>query len=205
MKAAVLASAEQWNALTNNTAGIQWVKATLPFSFAEYKNADAFFILQTVDAIDYSQTARPVFLNSVTATLKEMNTPVNVLRINGWNTFLQRQLWEVAGAMTDEGKSVIQKINRNFVTTADEPGLIAARIIAMIINEAFFALGDKVSDMDAIDTAMKLGTNYPYGPFEWSAKIGLPHIYELLKKLSTTDKRYLPAPALEKEIYLTPQ
>jgi 3-hydroxybutyryl-CoA dehydrogenase len=37
---------------------------------------------------------------------------------------------------------------------------------------------------------MKLGTNYPYGPFEWSEKIGLFNIVSLLQKLSKKDKRY---------------
>jgi len=40
---------------------------------------------------------------------------------------------------------------------------------------------------------MKLGTNYPYGPLEWAAKIGLKNIYAVLQKLSLTDKRYAPS------------
>jgi len=70
----------------------------------------------------------------------------------------------------------------------------------MIINEAYFALGDKVSTKDEIDTAMKLGTNYPYGPFEWSRKIGLKNVYQLLSVLSKEDHRYIAAPCLEEEV-----
>ena len=77
--------------------------------------------------------------------------------------------------------------------------MIAARVIAMVVNEAYFALGDGVSTKSSIDTAMKLGTNYPYGPFEWSEKIGLKKIYALLNKLNETDSRYIPAPNLQKE------
>jgi 3-hydroxybutyryl-CoA dehydrogenase len=40
---------------------------------------------------------------------------------------------------------------------------------------------------------MRLGTNYPFGPFEWSEKIGLENIYDLLNKLAATDDRYTPA------------
>jgi 3-hydroxyacyl-CoA dehydrogenase len=43
----------------------------------------------------------------------------------------------------------------------------------MIINEAYFALEDNVSTKAETDIAMKLGTNYPYGPFEWGQLIGL--------------------------------
>jgi 3-hydroxybutyryl-CoA dehydrogenase len=43
---------------------------------------------------------------------------------------------------------------------------------------------------------MKLGTNYPYGPFEWASRIGHDNIVELLEIMSFTDKKYQPAPAL---------
>ena len=56
------------------------------------------------------------------------------------------------------------------------PGFITARVIAMIINEAFFALQENVSSKEEIDTAMRLGTNYPYGPFEWTKLIGIDKI-----------------------------
>lgn len=70
----------------------------------------------------------------------------------------------------------------------------------MIINEAYFGLGDGISSKQEMDIAMKLGTNYPFGPFEWSEKIGLGRIHALLSKLSETSTRYQIAPALTKEI-----
>ncbi|NKQ99539.1 3-hydroxyacyl-CoA dehydrogenase, partial len=57
----------------------------------------------------------------------------------------------------------------------------------------------QVSSKKEIDTAMKLGTNYPMGPFEWAEKIGLRRIYHLLKTLEKEDKRYKAAGLLEKE------
>jgi 3-hydroxybutyryl-CoA dehydrogenase len=60
-------------------------------------------------------------------------------------------------------------------------------------------LGDEVSTKKNIDIAMQLGTNYPYGPFEWAAHIGLEHIYKLLKNLSISDERFVVAKALEVE------
>ena len=90
-------------------------------------------------------------------------------------------------------------MNKKIISVADEPGLVAAAIVATIINEAYFALEDEVSTKAAIDTAMKLGTNYPYGPFEWAEKTGLENIAALLKKLSVTDSRYQPAGLLIRE------
>ena len=70
----------------------------------------------------------------------------------------------------------------------------------MVINEAYFALNDNVSSKNEIDTAMKLGTNYPYGPFEWTGLIGKEHILALLQKLNIADTRYQPASLLIEEV-----
>lgn len=196
MQIVVVASNEQWETLTGNVADIQWVKEMASFSFSDYTHADAFIILDLTHQLDYTQTTKPVFINSVTNTLKELNTPKHVLRINGWNSFLNRASWEIAGIPNPAANIALEKLHKKPIAVADEPGLVAAKIIAMIINEAYFALGDGVSDKPAIDTAMKLGTNYPYGPFEWAEKIGLNNIYTLLQKLSLTDTRYQPAPML---------
>ncbi|MDB5230342.1 MAG: 3-hydroxyacyl-CoA dehydrogenase PaaH, partial [Chitinophagaceae bacterium] len=84
----------------------------------------------------------------------------------------------------------------------DEPGMIAARVIAMVINEAYYGLADEISSKEDIDTAMKLGTNYPYGPFEWADKIGPGNVYYLLKKLEQQHPRYAPSPLMAKELGL---
>ena len=53
---------------------------------------------------------------------------------------------------------------------ADTPGLIVARTIAMLINEAADAVLQGVCTPEGADAAMKLGVNYPAGPFEWLAR-----------------------------------
>jgi 3-hydroxybutyryl-CoA dehydrogenase len=69
----------------------------------------------------------------------------------------------------------------------------------MIINEAYFALSEGVSTKAQINIAMKLGTAYPYGTFEWSERIGLQNIASLLLKLSRQQKRYMPCKLLLQE------
>lgn len=167
-----------------------------------YKEADAFFILEE----EFDKNAlkdiigNPVFINSTIKTLKELDLPENFIRINGWNTFLKRDTWEIATNNKEITESIFKALEWKYLCVADEPGLVAARIIAMIINEAYFALGEGVSTKNEMDVAMKLGTNYPYGAFEWSEKIGLKKIYNLLKKLSEKDSRYSIAPAMENEL-----
>ncbi|MCG6888631.1 MAG: 3-hydroxyacyl-CoA dehydrogenase [Gammaproteobacteria bacterium] len=50
---------------------------------------------------------------------------------------------------------------------ADTPGLVVARTVAMLINEAADAVQQGVCSEADANTAMKLGVNYPAGPFEW--------------------------------------
>jgi 3-hydroxybutyryl-CoA dehydrogenase len=73
--------------------------------------------------------------------------------------------------------------------------------VAMIINEAWLSFGEGVSAKEEIDVAMKLGTNYPYGPFEWCNIIGPKKVYSLLNELSKTNLRYQPASLLKEEIF----
>ncbi|MEP6674492.1 MAG: 3-hydroxyacyl-CoA dehydrogenase family protein [Ferruginibacter sp.] len=175
--------------------GIEWELAGTETAI----NADAYFYLEVTKASVLPATDKPLFINSVTDTLFEIKATANVLRINGWPTFLERNSWEVAGAISEGATTILRLLNKEIIAVADEPGLIAARIVAAIINEAFFALEESVSTADEIDTAMKLGTNYPFGPFEWSNKIGLRNIYELLVTLSKTDERFIPSELLVTE------
>jgi 3-hydroxybutyryl-CoA dehydrogenase len=71
----------------------------------------------------------------------------------------------------------------------------------MIINEAYYTVQEGTATRADIDLAMKLGTNYPYGPFEWCERIGLEHVYHLLEAVydDTKDERYKIAPLLKKE------
>jgi hypothetical protein len=67
-------------------------------------------------------------------------------------------------------------------------GFIFPRIIATIVNEAYFALEAKIADASGIDDALKFGVNYPRGPFEWAEMIGLDHIEILLNELSQSQQ-----------------
>lgn len=191
MKIAVLANDTQWEELKS--------AANIARAASIEEEADAYILLDGFDANALHQLQKPVLLNSVSETLAGINAGHNVVRINGWAGFLKRGLWEAAGNTSAGVQSVFAALQKEYIQVADEPGLVAARSISMVINEAYFALGEKVSTKEEIDIAMKLGTNYPFGPFEWAGKIGVKNIYGLLSVLAKTDKRYLPAPILEKE------
>ena len=73
---------------------------------------------------------------------------------------------------------------------------IFARVLAGILNEAMWAVTEEVASEEDINTAMKLGTNYPLGPFEWVQRIGIDKVQNLLDALNETvaDNRFASPP-----------
>ena len=75
--------------------------------------------------------------------------------------------------------------------------IIALRVISCIVNEAFLALSEGVATAEDIDRAMKLGANYPKGPFEWVEEIGAHSVVQTLDSLRAAyGDAYLVAPPL---------
>ena len=189
---------------TSNEIEIIWIDRVE--EFYNYKNADGYLDLlfeNTISRIELlkSLQVQPIIINSVTNTLEE--TDASIIRINAWPGFLERRIVEASYSdetIKKKSEKIFNLFNKKIEWLPDKPGFITARVISMIINEAWFALQQGISTKEEIDIAMKLGTNYPYGPFEWGNKIGLEKIYDLLKRLSRENLRYNPAELLEKEV-----
>ncbi len=83
---------------------------------------------------------------------------------------------------------------------ADTPGLVVARTAAMLINEAADAVLQGVCDEAGADAAMKLGVNYPAGPFEWLSRWSAAELLSLLDALDGCyrGERYRPSPWLQR-------
>jgi 3-hydroxybutyryl-CoA dehydrogenase len=83
---------------------------------------------------------------------------------------------------------------------ADAPGLVVARTVAMLINEAADAVLQGVCTPDGADAAMKLGVNYPAGPFEWLARWDVPGVISVIRALDDAyrGERYRVSPWLQR-------
>jgi 3-hydroxybutyryl-CoA dehydrogenase len=79
-----------------------------------------------------------------------------------------------------------------------EPAQIEARVLAAIVNEAASASADGVATPEAIDTAMRLASNWPEGPLAWGERIGLSSVVHTLDALHAVvpDGRYRVTPLL---------
>jgi len=168
------------------------------------EDADAYFDLEFTKDLERIKTLsrllpKLVFVNAVVDTLKEIGQPF--VRLNAWPTFFNRDICElvVANESLLSTKQFMELINWKYQIVADEPGMISTRIVAMIINEAYYTTEAGVSSREEIDIAMKLGTNYPYGPFAWANKIGLQNIVSLLTALQKAHERYTISSLLESE------
>ena len=149
-----------------------------------------------------------VFLNTSLVTLQTLVNNVSdtnaYFGFCGLPTFLNRELFEVSILQEAEEHlldSTCKKLTTKYARVADSVGLVTPRIICMIINEAYYTFEEGTATRKDIDLAMKLGTNYPFGPFEWSEKIGVQNVYDLLEAVyeATKDERYLICPLLKKE------
>jgi 3-hydroxybutyryl-CoA dehydrogenase len=201
MRITVISNEKGFIELTEAYQNITWIKAS---SFKQIENIESIDVVINLneDAFfeDYSGLKMPVLINSVSNTLKAGKHGTYVIRLNGWSGFLKRTTWELAGENSDTLKELSTQLGVRFSFLPDEPGFVSARVLAMIINEAYFAKEENVSTENEIDIALKLGTNYPKGPFEWANEIGLHNVFNLLKTLSLVDARYTVCKLLEKEV-----
>ncbi|MFM7429350.1 MAG: 3-hydroxyacyl-CoA dehydrogenase family protein [Flammeovirgaceae bacterium] len=170
------------------------------FDFAIAKNPEQIQL--------YSEFPNVVaFLNTTTKSLADLckgNQRGTFVGFCGLPTFLNRPLLEVSVQKKENEetlRSTCQKLGTEFIVVDDRVGFVTPRVIAMIINEAYFTVEEGTASREDIDLAMKLGTNYPYGPFEWCSKIGIVEVHELLESLykDTKDERYKICFLLNKE------
>jgi 3-hydroxybutyryl-CoA dehydrogenase len=167
------------------------------------KNTDVIFDFDPSEetVAMYSECSHPIFLNSVFTSLTNlisksgMDKPEVFFGFCGLPTFVNRSVLEVS-VRSEKSKKYLEKIcsqlETEFVCVEDRIGFITPRVIFMIINEAYYTLEEGTATRADIDLAMKLGTNYPWGPFEWARRIGISVVIKLLDAVykDTSDARY---------------
>jgi 3-hydroxybutyryl-CoA dehydrogenase len=161
------------------------------------------------------QQYKAVFVNSVVHPLHTW-VPTGakkgplLIGFNGLPTCINRPVLEVA-LLSSEGKpqlkEVCDSLGTEFALVKDQAGMVTARVLAMIINEAYLTLEEGTASRDDIDKAMKLGTNYPLGPFEWANRIGLANIVAILRavKKESGEERFPICSLLMQQAQTTPQ
>ncbi|GAA5057728.1 3-hydroxyacyl-CoA dehydrogenase [Streptomyces similanensis] len=102
-----------------------------------------------------------------------------------------------------EAIGLFQALGKDVSVIGDVPGMIVARTVARVVDLAHDAVAKGAATEEDVDTAMRLGVNYPLGPFEWSRRLGRSWAYDLLDDLHLRDPsgRYAPSLALYRHAY----
>ncbi len=152
----------------------------------------------------------PILSSSVTMTASEqsegLHHPERLIGIGALPSLLEGGLIEFAfmpindEAVLKSAEQFARDLGKESARVQDSVGLVLPRILCMLVNEAYFALTENVAVSDEIDTAMKLGTNYPFGPVEWAERIGVRQVYAVMTALHRTlgEDRYRTAPLLQR-------
>ena len=105
-----------------------------------------------------------------------------------------------------EAVGLFQALGKQVSVVRDTPGMIVARTVAMIVDFAADAVDSGVASAADVDTAMRLGVNYPLGPVEWGGRLGAEWVHGVLGRLHATypTGRYAPSLGLSRW-YLSPE
>ena len=145
---------------------------------------------------------------SITRLAARTDRPGKFLGMHFMNPAPKMALVElIRGIATDEDafnavRDLVAKMGKTAVTSEDFSAFIVNRIIMPMINEAVYALYEGVASVDAIDTAMKLGTGHPMGPLQLADFMGLDHCLAVMTMLheGMADPKYRPCPLLVKYV-----
>jgi 3-hydroxybutyryl-CoA dehydrogenase len=145
---------------------------------------------------------------SVTRLAASTDRPERFIGLHFMNPVPLMQLVEVIrGIATDDGTfqaalEIVRRVGKTAAYAEDFPAFIVNRIIMPMINEAVYTLYEGVGNVDAIDTAMRLGANHPMGPLQLADFIGLDTCLSVMQVLyeGLADSKYRPCPLLVKYV-----
>jgi 3-hydroxybutyryl-CoA dehydrogenase len=145
---------------------------------------------------------------SITRLAAATDRPERFIGIHFMNPVPLMELVEIIrGIATDDEtfettKQFITNLGKQIAVSEDFPAFIVNRILLPMINEAIYTLYEGVGNVEAIDTAMRLGAHHPMGPLELADFIGLDTCLSVMQVLheGLADSKYRPCPLLVKYV-----
>lgn len=164
------------------------------------------------ETIDQAAPKECIFAtNTSTMSPTEMGSytsrPASVIAMHFFNPVHKMPLVEIVRGLetSDQTAQFVEtaanQMGKETVVINEFPGFVTSRISCLVGNEAFYMLQEGLGTPEDIDKAVKLGLNYPMGPFELADLVGLDARLNNLRYLhSTLGEKYRPAPILEKYV-----
>ena len=145
---------------------------------------------------------------SITRLASSTDRPERFIGIHFMNPVPLMELVElIRGIATDDAtfetsKAFVSTLRKTIAVSEDFPAFIVNRILLPMINEAIYTLYEGVGNVEAIDTAMRLGAHHPMGPLELADFIGLDTCLSVMQVLheGLADSKYRPCPLLVKYV-----
>ena len=145
---------------------------------------------------------------SITRLASSTDRPERFIGIHFMNPVPVMELVElVRGIATGDetfeaSKAFVAKLGKTAAVAEDFPAFMVNRILLPMINEAIYTLYEGVGNVEAIDTAMRLGAHHPMGPLELADFIGLDTVLSVMQVLheGLADSKYRPCPLLVKYV-----
>jgi 3-hydroxybutyryl-CoA dehydrogenase len=145
---------------------------------------------------------------SITRLAASTDRPEKFIGIHFMNPVPVMELVEIIrgiatnDATFEQTKQLVSKLGKTIAVAEDFPAFIVNRILLPMINEAIYTLYEGVGNVEAIDTAMRLGAHHPMGPLELADFIGLDTCLSVMQVLheGLADSKYRPCPLLVKYV-----
>lgn len=185
--------------LQDNSLNLNLTDYEVIFDLNLDEGGDRFYLYKDLDVTVVGSAVKAQLANYI-ALFPDM--VCSLYGMNALPSFINRSKTEVStlsGQSTDALVTVMDHLGWDMEIVEDRVGMVTPRVIFMIINEAFYTLQEGTAGVKDIDLGMRLGTNYPQGPFEWLDLVGIQHVYETLVALyeDTKDERYKVCPKLK--------
>jgi 3-hydroxybutyryl-CoA dehydrogenase len=145
---------------------------------------------------------------SITRLAASTDRPERFIGLHFMNPVPVMKLVEIIRGIATEDETfqaaldLVKRIGKTSAYAEDFPAFIVNRILLPMINEAVYTLYEGVGNVEAIDTAMRLGANHPMGPLQLADFIGLDTCLSVMQVLydGLADSKYRPCPLLVKYV-----
>ena len=143
---------------------------------------------------------------SLTNISESLSRPTKVIGMHFLNPVPKVPMVELVKSLHTSNETVLKvkefasRIGKTPVEVYEYPGFITTRAIVPLINEAMHILLEGIATAKDIDTALKLGYNFQYGPLEMADMMGLDEVLAWMETLWKTlgEPRYRPNPMIRK-------